>query len=183
MQKKYTVREMVYAALFCALLAVCSMISIPAAVPFTLQTFAVSAALCILGARLGGLAIAAWILLGAAGAPVFSNFTGGLGALAGATGGYILGFLFSPPLYALAMRLPLRREPVKQAIGLVLSLIGVYTFGTVWYSAVYAGGSTLSGAFATCVLPFLLPDALKLSLALSLSRAVKFTAPRPRAAR
>ena len=164
---------MVYSAMFAALLAVCSWISIGGVVPFTLQTFAVAAALCMLGARLGGLAITAWILLGAVGAPVFANFNGGLGALLGTTGGYILGFLFAAPLYALAQKLPCRKV-VRQAVGLLLALIAVYAFGTIWYAIAYAQGSeAFAFALANCVLPFVLPDLVKLSLALALGSILR----------
>ena len=82
-------RELARAALFAALIAICSWISIPTAVPFTLQTFAVFLALGVLGGKLGTLSVAVYLLLGAVGLPVFAGFQGGLGALLGATGGYL----------------------------------------------------------------------------------------------
>ena len=75
-----------------ALMAVCSWISIPTAIPFTLQTMAVFLAVGLLGGKRGTLAVTAYVLLGAVGAPVFANFSGGIGILLGQTGGYILGF-------------------------------------------------------------------------------------------
>ena len=84
--------DLAYTALFTVLLAVCTWISVPVPpVPFTLQTFAVFAALGTLGGRRGTYAVGAYLLLGLAGAPVFSGFQGGAGVLLGATGGYILG--------------------------------------------------------------------------------------------
>ena len=88
-----------YIALSAALIAICSWISIPTTVPFTLQTFGVFAALGTLGGRRGTLAILAYLLLGLVGLPVFSGFQGGPGVLLGTTGGYILGFLASALLY------------------------------------------------------------------------------------
>ena len=82
-------RDLARAALFAALIAICSWISIPTAVPFTLQTFAVFLALGVLGGKLGTLSVAVYLLLGAVGLPVFAGFQGGLGALLGATGGYL----------------------------------------------------------------------------------------------
>ena len=58
-----------------------------------MQTFAVFAVAGTLGARRSALALGTYILLGALGLPVFAGFQGGAGALLGATGGYILGFL------------------------------------------------------------------------------------------
>ena len=91
--------DMAYIALFAVLMAVCAWISIPFAVPFTLQTFAVFAALAILGGRRGTLSVVVYLLLGAVGLPVFAGFKGGLAALLGTTGGYILGFLLTALLY------------------------------------------------------------------------------------
>ena len=93
--KKLRIVDMAYIALFAALMAVCSWISIPATVPFTLQTFAIFAALGLLGGKRGTVAVAVYLLLGAIGVPVFAGFQGGIGALLGTTGGYLLGFLLS----------------------------------------------------------------------------------------
>ena len=72
-------RELAYTGILAALIAVCSWISIPTAVPFTLQTFAVFLTLGLLGGRLGTLAVTVYLLLGAVGLPVFAGFHGGLG--------------------------------------------------------------------------------------------------------
>ena len=98
-QSRFSTRDMAYIALMAVLLAVCSWISVPAPVPFTLQTFGVFCALGLLGGRRGSTAVLLYILLGAVGLPVFSGFQGGLGKLLGPTGGYILGFLLSALLY------------------------------------------------------------------------------------
>ena len=83
--------ELAYIAMFAALTAVCSWIAIPTTVPFTMQTFAVFITMLMLGGRRGFFAVLTYVLLGAAGVPVFAEFTGGLGVLFGMTGGYILG--------------------------------------------------------------------------------------------
>ena len=84
---------MVYIAVFAVLIAICSWISIPTTVPFTLQTFAVFLAVGVLGGKRGSLSVLIYILLGAVGIPVFAGFSGGFGILLGQTGGYIVGFL------------------------------------------------------------------------------------------
>lgn len=73
---------------FAVLIAICSWISIPMTVPFTLQTFAVFLAVGVLGGKRGSLAVLIYILLGAVGIPVFAGFSGGIGVLLGNTGGY-----------------------------------------------------------------------------------------------
>ena len=160
------------AALAAALMALCSWISLPTAVPFTLQTFALFLTLGVLGGRLGALAVGVYLLLGAVGLPVFAGFSGGLGALLGATGGYLLGFLLTALTVWGAERLWGRSAPVF----LASSLAGLglcYLFGTVWFAAVYASSSGpvgLAAVLGWCVAPFVLPDLAKLALALALRR-------------
>ena len=165
--------DLAYTALFTVLLTVCTWISLPVPpVPFTLQTFAVFAALGTLGGRRGTYAVGAYLLLGLAGAPVFSGFQGGAGVLLGATGGYILGFLASALLYwALTARLGDRTA--VRAAAMAAGLIVCYAFGTAWFLTVYAhtaGPIGLGAALGMCVFPFVLPDLAKLALALALSR-------------
>ena len=88
-----TTKDMALTAMFAVLIAVCSWISIPLAVPITLQTFGVFCALAVLGGKRGFFAVLVYILLGAAGLPVFAGFKSGIGTLFGSTGGYIVGFL------------------------------------------------------------------------------------------
>ena len=94
MNNRFRVVDLTYMAVCAALIAICAWITVPAAVPFTLQTFAIFFVLSLLGGKRGTIAILVYILLGAVGLPVFSGFNGGLGALLGTTGGYIFGFLF-----------------------------------------------------------------------------------------
>ena len=165
-------RDLARAALFAALIAICSWISIPTAVPFTLQTFAVFLALGVLGGKLGTLSVAVYLLLGAVGLPVFAGFQGGLGALLGTTGGYLAGFL----LTALTVWGAERRLGKSAPLFLVSCLLGLalsYLFGSVWLAAVYAAPSGPVGLVTVlgwCVFPFVLPDLAKLALAVVLSR-------------
>lgn len=163
----------------CALMAVamcvCSWISVPTPVPFTMQTFAVFTALLLLGGRLGLISVAVYVLLGAVGLPVFSGFTGGIGRLIGPTGGYILGFFIMALVYW-----PLERRcegsRLKKALSLVPGLALCYAFGTIWYVQVYArsgGAIFFGGALMACVVPFIIPDAIKLALAVWVAGTLK----------
>lgn len=171
-------KDLTLVALFTVLMAVCAWISIPVPAPFvqfTMQTFAVFAALLVLGGRRGTFAVTAYLLLGAVGAPVFSNFRGGLGVLLGATGGYILGFFFTALLYWLLTAKLGESLPVKLAAGL-LGMATYYAFGTAWYLVLYASAGKPMGVMAAlgyCVFPFVLPDLVKLALALLLARRVE----------
>ena len=87
----FTTREMVLAGMFAAVLAVISQLSIPtpAGVPVTIQVFGVALVGAVLGWKLGLCSVLVYILIGAAGLPVFANFGGGIRSLIGLTGGYI----------------------------------------------------------------------------------------------
>lgn len=168
--RSFTVRELVLSAFFAALTAVCSWISIPAAVPFTLQTFAVFLTLLLLPARPGILAIAVYLLLGTAGLPVFSGFRGGPSVLFGPTGGYLTGFLLTGLVALVFEKLRWTGFPLKLC-GLALGLLLCYTAGTVWFVLTYtAGPMTVGTALSLCVLPFLIPDGIKLALAALIAR-------------
>ena len=173
----FSTTELVYIAVFAALMAVCSWISIPAPAPlapFTLQTFAVFVTLLMLGGRRGFFAILVFILLGAIGAPVFAGFSGGFGVLLGTTGGYIIGFLFSAVVYILFEHFLGSKAWVKLA-ALVLGLLVCYAFGTAWFMIVYTRTTApvgIGSALGWCVLPYLVPDAAKLVLAWSIALAV-----------
>ena len=165
-----SVRNLSRAALFAALMALCAWISVPAPVPFTLQTFALFLAPGLLGGRLGAAAVGAYLLLGAFGLPVFAGFSGGIGALLGPTGGFLLGFLLTALVMWGAEAALGRSGPVFLASA-VLGQGLCYLFGSLWYAFGYAGGAAgLPAAVAACVLPFLLPDAAKLALAFALRR-------------
>ena len=162
-------------ALFAALTALCAWIQIPLQVPFTMQCFAVFAALLFLGGKYGTLSFLVYVLLGAVGAPVFSGFRGGAGVLLGVTGGYITGFgLGCLAYWAVETACRRRAEALwPKIVGLSLCLLLCYAFGTLWFAAVHEKMLTpagLASAFSVCVLPFILPDALKLALAVLLWR-------------
>ena len=167
--------DMAYIAIFTVLMAVCSWISIPATVPFTLQTFGVFVAVGVLGGKRGSMAVLIYILLGAISIPVFANFSGGFGVILGTTGGYIVGFLFSA-LVMWGMEKILGRKPVIQVISMVVGLLVCYAFGTAWFMVVYArqaGAVGLGTVLGWCVVPFIIPDLVKIALAFGLSRKLR----------
>lgn len=172
---KLGTRDLVLVALMTALMAICSWISIPATVPFTLQTLGVFLACALLGGKRGSLAVFVYILLGAVGAPVFAGFSGGFGTLLNSTGGYILGFL----LQALVMwgleSLWGRDAWWKLGLSMLLGLLACYAAGTAWFLVVYTrstGPVGLTTVLLWCVIPFIVPDLAKLALALVLQRRI-----------
>ena len=174
------VLSLTYVALMAALMAVCAWITIPVGpVPFTMQTFAVFAALgllggLLLGPRYGTLACTAYMVLGLVGLPVFAGFSSGAAALLGPTGGFLLGFLASALVYW-GVTAKWGKSLPGMALAMGLGLVVCYAFGTVWFLLVYTGGgsaATLLGALTLCVFPYILPDLGKIALALVLTRRV-----------
>ena len=158
-------RKLTRCALFAAMMALCAWIGIPLGhTVFTMQTFGVLLALGILGGKRGTISILCYLLLGAAGLPVFSGFRGGIGAILGPTGGYLWGFLATGLVFWLL-------EKWSRPAAMIAGLIVCYACGTIWYMT-YTGGA-LAAVLAQTVLPYLIPDALKLVLALRLTKRLK----------
>lgn len=168
-------QDIAYIGVFTAMIAVCSWISIPMAVPFTLQTMGVFTTVGILGGKRGTLAVLSYILLGAMGVPVFAGFSGGLGVIFGTTGGYILGFLFSALLMWGIEKL-FGSSKIMLAISMIAGLLVCYAVGTVWFMVVYAQNSGPVGlgiVLGWCVIPFMIPDLIKIAVSLLLTNRLK----------
>ena len=167
--KRLNTRDVALVGLFAALTVICSWISIPAGpVPVTLQTFAVFLAAALLGSRRGTLSVAVYILLGIVGLPVFSGFK----TLNPLTFGYVLGFLPLGMLTAMADRL-FKGKKLALPLGMGTGLLVCYLIGTVWFYYVMHFRGTEYGfgrILSLCVVPFIIPDLIKLGLACFLSR-------------
>ena len=171
--------DMVYIAVFAVVMAICSWISIPATVPFTLQTFGVFLAVGVLGGKRGTLSILVYILLGAVGVPVFAGFSGGIGSLFGNAGGCIIGFLVGA-LVMWGMEKVMGRKTWALAVQMVVGLIVCYAFGTAWFMIMYtrsAGPVGLVTVLGWCVFPFIIPDLIKIVVALGLTKSLKKVLP------
>ena len=164
-----------YFFLGAALIAVSAWISIPADVPFTLQTFAIFSVCGLLGGKRGTVSVLVYLLLGAVGAPVYAGFAGGFGPLMGSTGGYILGFLLCA-LTMWSVETALGKSLWALGLGMVLGLVVCYAFGTAWFMVVYTQASGPVGLWTVlgwCVIPFIGPDLVKIALALALSARLR----------
>lgn len=169
-------KDIALIALFVAVIIVCTLISIPIGpVPFTLQTLAVMTTAGILGAKRGTLSVAVYILLGIIGLPVFSGFKGGIAVIAGPTGGFIIGFLFTAIIVGLATSVVKSEKKIDEIVASVISmLIGdivCFAIGATWF--VVVTGSTFSKAMTLCILPFIIPDIAKIIISTILVVAIK----------
>ena len=170
------IRNMVLCALFAALLCVCAWIAVPVGnAVITLQTFALFLTLGLLGGKRGSIVCLVYLLLGAAGLPVFSGFRGGLGMLFGATGGYLFGFLAAALTYWAITSL-FKKAFWVQLLASLGAMTVCYCFGTGWFLWVWhppGSPEGLGAALLLCVVPYLLPDVLKLALALFLTKRLR----------
>lgn len=170
------IKDIVLISLFSAIIIVCSFITIPSAIPFTLQTFAVFLCLNIIGAKKGIISILIYIFLGVVGLPVFSGFNGGIGALLNVTGGYIVGFILSALIFwVITSAFNKKPRKIIKIIASFAGLAGCYIFGILWYVLLYIkNGDTVSfiSAFTICVLPFIIPDILKIVLSVVISEKI-----------
>lgn len=152
-------------------------------VPLTMQTLAVLLVGGLLGPRLGVSTVAAYLIVGAVGAPVFHNGLGGMAVLLGPTGGYLVGFLPAAFLMGLAAHslargrrrtaMPTGRwSSVRQILallaGALLAGAAIYCVGVPWL-ALFTG-SSLSEAVSVGAVPFLLGDLLKTAVAVAAVR-------------
>ena len=168
-------REMTAAALVTSLLVAASWVTIPlGTVPVTLQVFVVVLASLLLRPGWAAAALGVYLLMGAAGLPVFSNGTGGFGVLAGPTGGYLIGFLVAAPVGA-GFRLALRRAGIARGLAdsaaVVTDIAIIYLLGWMQLSLVANMGP--APAFIAGVAPFLVPDAIKGIVAITVATGVR----------
>lgn len=154
-------------AMAVALLIICSWASIPFTVGITLQTFAVFFISACFSVKISLSAVISYVLLGLIGVPVFSGFNGGISALLGPSGGYLIGFALSTVIISTARSFYIK-TPWAYVASMVASLTVCYTAGCLWYRFVFAPDSALSltSVLAVCVIPFILPDTIKALLAL-----------------
>ena len=173
-------------AVSAALITICSWISVQVGpVPVTLQTMAVLAVLLTAGGRRGTIAITVYLALGAVGVPVFAGFKGGPAAFAGPTGGFLAGFiaaalvywLLEQPVFARLMTTQKKRIIIGFLASLIFEIV-MYTVGVIWFMTVYAaqtGPVGLVTVLGWCVIPFIIPDLIKIAAAVMISsRAARF---------
>ena len=163
--KRMATRDLVYVALMAVVIAACAWLQVPfGQINFTMQTFGVFVAVGLLGGKLGTMSVVVYLLLGAFGAPVFSNFSGGIAKLAGPTGGYLVGFIFAALVYWGITKL-FGDGPFFSILGMILGNLVCYAFGTAWFMVVASSKPGLAAALSLCVLPYIIPDLGKIVLA------------------
>lgn len=156
-------KKLVITALFAAIICLIAPVSVKIGIiPMSLASFAVYLIASMANWQISLSAVTIYILLGAFGVPVFAGYNGGFNVIIGLTGGYIIGYLpcaLCTSLFCKKFSSKLFMYPCGMILGTVL----LYGIGTAWYMAL--SGNSFSTAFASCVAPFLVFDAIKIAAA------------------
>ena len=173
MKNALTIKEITMMGIFTALTMVFAQIAIP--LPFTPMPISFG----LVAVYMAGIMLKPWhavltqlcyLLLGAVGVPVFGNFRGGMGALLGPTGGYLM--IYPVMTFIVAMVLNSRKSRkaetkqnknlrlVKASIAIVVSHIILYLGGTLWLCMTTE--TSFLVALAMAVYPFILLDIVKI---------------------
>ena len=160
----FSVKNMCYVGLMTAVIVIMAQISIPmpAGVPMTMQTFAITLAAVVLGSKLSALSCFIYILLGAVGLPVLAGFTGGISKFVGPTGGFLISFPIMAFIIGYAVE---HRTAFKGAfiVGLVAGTVVNYLVGVVMFCVLT--NSPLAVGITACVVPFIPTAIIKAILA------------------
>lgn len=125
-------------ASFAVLLGIFSLVSIPLPfdlVPITLQVLGVFLIASLLGPYYGALSCLIYLMFGAVGVPVFHGGTSGIPIILGPTGGYLVSFPIATLVggsVSLTVSRERKLELLRVAAGFALSLLVIYTLGTLW---------------------------------------------------
>lgn len=171
--------DIVLCAMIAAIMFIGAAISLPIGpVPFTLQTFVLFTMLIAFGGRRTSIGVTVYLLLGLIGIPVFAGFTGGFDRFVGATGGFLIGFLVASIAFGIITFLTgwMKNRFKKFAYnyiyyGIIILICDIimYAFGIIWFVNIYVapeGATALGNAFKFCVIPFIIPDLIKMIFAI-----------------
>jgi biotin transport system substrate-specific component len=155
------------------IIALFAPISIPlpfTPVPIAVQAHVILLLSCLLGSKRASMAVLTYLFQGAIGLPVFAGGAAGIMALAGPTGGYLLGYLAAAFVTGFITERMVNRTPSKAFAAMGLGNVIVYLFGLPWLSR-YVGWQS---AIVLGVLPFLIGDMFKLIIAARSLKGLRF---------
>ena len=170
-KKKFSLTQLIFMALMAAVMCIAGPLAVPIGpVPITLTNLVIYIAVGVLGTAQGTISYCLYLLLGMVGLPVFSGYAGGLGKLAGPTGGYLIGFIAMALIGGIVMEVS-HRKLIPTLIGWFIGTAVDYLFGTLWF--MFVTKMNLSASLMMCVVPFIPGDFIKILLAFCLSKKIK----------
>ena len=157
-------------AVMTAVTCVLAPLSIPIGeVPISFTNLVIYFTLYLLGWKRSSVSYIVYMLIGMVGVPVFSGFAGGLGKLAGPTGGYIIGFL--PMAVIAGLIIDHTHSRILQLLGMVLGTAVCYALGTAWFC--FSTNTGVMAALWMCVIPFIVGDLVKMALAMTMGPMIR----------
>ena len=172
--KRLSTRKLVLIALMTAITCIFAPMAIPipvSPVPISLTNLVIMISIYVLGFKDATISYIVYLLLGLVGLPVFSGFTGGLGKLAGPTGGYLIGYIPCAITVGLFSDMAKKHRVLWDIVGMILGTALLYTLGTAWF--MFVSGNTLKYSLAACVLPFIAGDSIKIAAATLVAEVVR----------
>lgn len=171
----FSTRDLTLIGMFAACMAIISQLSIPmpTGVPLTLQMFGVALTGAVLGWRSGFLALLVYILIGACGAPVFSNFRGGAAILSGVTGGYLCAYPVMAMLCGVSVKTSSKN--LNRILFLLLPLLGLAfaeTYGGLQW-ALLSGEKSFPAIMAYSLVAFIPKDTILTIAAIFIGKQLK----------
>ncbi len=169
--KNNSVRDLAFIAVTAALICVVGPLAIPIGpVPVSLTNLAIFIVVYAVGRKRAAAATALYLLIGIAGLPVFSHFSGGLQKFVGPTGGYLVGFLFTPAICGAVIDRHWDK-PALCILGMIAAKCVSSAIGTTWLAL--STGMTAQRAITVGVLPFILEDLVKIVLVSLIGPAIR----------
>lgn len=170
-RNKTKIYNMTLTAMMAAVMCILGPLSIPiGAVPISFTNLAIYFAVMLIGTRYGTISYILYMLIGIFGLPVFSGYSGGMGKLAGPTGGYIIGFIFMALISGFFINISKGKKAII-IIGMIIGTIVAYIFGTAWF--VFAAKCGIIYALTICVFPFIIGDLAKILIAVFVGDSIK----------
>lgn len=163
--RKVNTVEITTIGLMTAIICILAPLSIPipfSVVPISFTNLAIYLTVFILGWKRGTISYLIYLLIGLAGVPVFSRFTGGPNVLFGSTGGYLIGFIFLSLISGFFIE-KFQGKIYMYVIGMVLGLTITYLLGNAWYSNLTH--ITFQAGLPLTVVPFIPGDIAKIVFA------------------
>ena len=170
---KFDTRQLTVTGLMAAIICILGPLALNISVspvPISLGSMAIYFVLTVLGMKLGTSSVLIYILLGAAGLPVFTNFTGGIGKLLGPTGGYIIGYIFMALVCGFFVD-KFNNNIIINLAGMLLGTAVLYLFGSLWLA--YQANMSFIAALYAGVIPYIPGDLIKLFFAVFIGRQVR----------
>lgn len=165
--KKQSIKNFTTIAIFSSLTCISAYLYFPLIIPITLQLLIIALSTQLLGVKNAVISYTVYFLLGILGLPVFSNFSSGFSALFNTSGGFIIGFYLFIIIKGVTKNLT-KNSVLNKVLSNGLALIILYAFGSVWFTFVYYGSLNFKfylSSLAISVLPFILPDIVKIVVA------------------